>query len=204
MDKKTVSQILSIAISAVIALLAVFGYHVTVSPITELPPTPTPAPVYDDAAVLAKIAALADDVSDVEASIIDLEMGDGATSFAAYNTNCYKEQGGDKWVCASGGEMEFQSGSTLDVQSGATFNNPAGGTQGNTTITGTLAVSGTSDLVGNISSSTGAVTVADTLNVTGNASFVGIVLDGKTYVSSTAAITIAGVLTDVHLIYLQN
>lgn len=40
---------------------------------------------------------------------------------ADYGTTCYREQGGAKWVCASGGEFELQSGATLDVQSGATF-----------------------------------------------------------------------------------
>jgi len=34
---------------------------------------------------------------------------------------CYRTDGGDKWICGSGGEMELQSGATLDVQSGATF-----------------------------------------------------------------------------------
>lgn len=38
----------------------------------------------------------------------------------AANTNCYRAQGGDQWVCASGGEMQFESGSQLDVQAGAT------------------------------------------------------------------------------------
>lgn len=40
---------------------------------------------------------------------------------ADYGTACYREQGGAKWVCSSGGEFEVQSGATLDVQSGATF-----------------------------------------------------------------------------------
>lgn len=35
--------------------------------------------------------------------------------------DCYRMPGGDKWVCRSGGEMEFQTGAVLDVQSGATF-----------------------------------------------------------------------------------
>lgn len=33
-----------------------------------------------------------------------------------YNTSIYKEQGGNKMVVGSGGEIEFQDGSTLDVQ----------------------------------------------------------------------------------------
>ena len=36
----------------------------------------------------------------------------------SYNTACYREQGGDKWVCGDGGEFELQSGATLDIQSG--------------------------------------------------------------------------------------
>lgn len=41
---------------------------------------------------------------------------------ADYSTICYREIGGAKWVCSSGGEFEVQSGATLDVQTGATFN----------------------------------------------------------------------------------
>ena len=40
---------------------------------------------------------------------------------ADFSTACYREQGGAKWVCASGGEFEVQSGATLDLQSGSTF-----------------------------------------------------------------------------------
>lgn len=38
-----------------------------------------------------------------------------------YNTSVYREQGGNKMVVASGGEVEVQSGGTLDVQAGSTF-----------------------------------------------------------------------------------
>jgi len=38
-----------------------------------------------------------------------------------YNTKIYQETGGDKWIVASGGELEVQSGGTIDVQSGATL-----------------------------------------------------------------------------------
>jgi hypothetical protein len=37
-----------------------------------------------------------------------------------WSSACYRTDGGDKWVCGSGGEFEFQSGATLDIQSGAT------------------------------------------------------------------------------------
>ena len=43
------------------------------------------------------------------------------TPAGAQNTDCYQMQGGSKWICDNGGEMEFQTGATLDVQSGATF-----------------------------------------------------------------------------------
>lgn len=33
---------------------------------------------------------------------------------------CYRQAGGDKIVCQSGGEIEIQSGATFDLQSGAT------------------------------------------------------------------------------------
>jgi hypothetical protein len=38
------------------------------------------------------------------------------------NTKIYTQQGGNKMIVASGGEIEVQSGATLDVQSGATLN----------------------------------------------------------------------------------
>lgn len=42
------------------------------------------------------------------------------TPAGAQNTDCYAMQGGNKWVCDNGGEMEFQTGAMLDVQAGAT------------------------------------------------------------------------------------
>lgn len=47
-----------------------------------------------------------------------------AIAFASYTTGIYKEQGGDKMVVASGGEIEVQSGGVMDLQSGASFNVP--------------------------------------------------------------------------------
>lgn len=38
---------------------------------------------------------------------------------SSYNAKVHMEQGGNKQVCESGGEMEIQSGGVLDVQSGA-------------------------------------------------------------------------------------
>jgi len=40
----------------------------------------------------------------------------------AYVTKIYREEGGDKMVVASGGEIELRSGATLDVQDGASVN----------------------------------------------------------------------------------
>lgn len=44
----------------------------------------------------------------------------GGVAGAQYNAKVYIEQGAQKLVVASGGEIEVQSGATLDVQSGAT------------------------------------------------------------------------------------
>lgn len=80
---------------------------------------------------------------------------------SSYSTACYREQGGSKWVCSDGGEMEFQNGATLDVQDGATV------TLADSTIYGSLIVTGTSDLQGNVSDSLGNFTIADNAVVTG-------------------------------------
>lgn len=62
---------------------------------------------------------------------------------SSYNTACYREQGGDKWVCGDGGEMEFQSGATLDLQSGATVSSDAA-----VDLNSTLNVDGATTLAG--------------------------------------------------------
>jgi hypothetical protein len=74
-----------------------------------------------------------------------------AVLYGTYNTNVYHEQGGDKLVVTSsgeiensgelevqsGGEVEFLTGSTLDVQSGTTFTQAAAVTMsGAQTVTG--------------------------------------------------------------------
>lgn len=38
----------------------------------------------------------------------------------AQNVDCYMQQGGAKFVCDNGGEIELQTGAVLDIQSGAT------------------------------------------------------------------------------------
>jgi hypothetical protein len=47
-----------------------------------------------------------------------------ASAFAASSVAIYKEQGGNKQVVATGGEIELQSGGTLDIQSGAVVTKP--------------------------------------------------------------------------------
>jgi 3D (Asp-Asp-Asp) domain-containing protein len=42
------------------------------------------------------------------------------TPAGAQNTDCYHMQGGNKWVCDNGGEIELQEGAVLDIQAGAT------------------------------------------------------------------------------------
>lgn len=40
---------------------------------------------------------------------------------ADYATACYREQGGAKWVCSSGGTLEMQAGSTFTMAGAADF-----------------------------------------------------------------------------------
>ncbi|MBN2392097.1 MAG: hypothetical protein JXR84_15325 [Anaerolineae bacterium] len=165
-------QYILAAVFVIVALvLGYFGISFPESP--EIPaPLPTATPV--------DIGQLADAVS------TRLGMGESGQSFTVSsdptsNVPCYMAQGGEEWVAddgctwglLSGATLEVQSGSTLDIQSGATVQMSAGGTFGNTIITGTLAVSGTTDLVGVVSSSTGAVTVTDDLQVNGNTTMTG-------------------------------
>lgn len=96
----------------------------------------------------------------------------------AQNVDCYTQQGGSKVVASSGCEYEFQSGSTLDIQSGSTVNLLGTNSFGNTTITETLTVSGATDLVGNVSSSTGAFTITDNLLIDGAADAVQLTAQG--------------------------
>lgn len=53
-----------------------------------------------------------------------------------HNTTIYTEQGGDKQIVESGGEVEIQSGGTLDLQSGCTVD-----------ASGTVTVSSTGSIV---------------------------------------------------------
>ncbi len=76
---------------------------------------------------------------------------------AAFSSKCFRTAGGDVWVCASGGEMEFQSGATVDVQSGATethANNPTfsgnPAFSGNPTFSGMPTFSGRPSFTGGV------------------------------------------------------
>lgn len=77
-----------------------------------------------------------------------------------------------------------------------------------TTNLDSLTLSGT--LSAEQVTSTDDATVTDDLTVGGDAAVTGavsaatITLDSQDFVSATSAITISGVLTDVHLIYIQN
>lgn len=83
----------------------------------------------------------------------------------SYNTACYQALGGDKWVCASGGEFEFQSGATLDVQSGASVSLPDLTISGAPEITGTLTAEDV--VVTDTLTVGGAATLNDAVEITG-------------------------------------
>lgn len=163
MDQKKKDYIFAAVFVVVALVLGYFGVSFPASP--EIPaPLPTATPV--------DIGQLADAVS------TRLGMGESGQSFTVSsdptsNVPCYMVQGGETWVADDGCTWGILSGATLEVQSGATVQMPAGGTFGNTIITGTLAVSGTTNLVGAVSSSTGAVTVTDNLQVNGNTTVTG-------------------------------
>ena len=77
-----------------------------------------------------------------------------------YSSACYRADGGDTWVCGSGGEMRIDAGGTLSVAGTASFG----------TITATAFVGDvTGDLTGNVTGDlTGDVTGDLTGDVTGN------------------------------------
>jgi len=39
----------------------------------------------------------------------------------SYNTKCYREQGGDRWVIADGGEIKVESGGKINLESGSSL-----------------------------------------------------------------------------------
>lgn len=93
----------------------------------------------------------------------------------SYNTPCYQEQGGGRWVCGDGGTLAVLDGGTLDVAGDADFTGATitgiapSALESDVTITGNLVVSGTTLSVGAISGDlTGNVTGDVTGEVTGN------------------------------------
>jgi hypothetical protein len=93
----------------------------------------------------------------------------------SYNTPCYQEQGGGRWVCGSGGELAVLAGGTLDVAGTADFTGATvtgfapSSIDSNVTVTGNLVVSGSTTSVGTITGDlTGDVTGDLTGDVTGN------------------------------------
>lgn len=71
----------------------------------------------------------------------------------SYQTKCYHEQGGDKWTCVSGGEIEMRTGATLDIQSGVTAS------------INDLVISDTINIDDNVSTITGTQTLTPTASV---------------------------------------
>jgi hypothetical protein len=73
-------------------------------------------------------------------------LGNHAISWAQ-STDCYMMQGGNKWVCDNGGEIELQTGAVLDVQTGANASladlTLAKGTAISLTMNATLTPNGT-------------------------------------------------------------
>lgn len=115
-----------------------------------------------------------------------------AEAQGGYNTNCYMEQGGSKFVAGNGCEFEFQAGSTLDVEaatvSGITTSTLDAQTTGALTVTGASILSGaltTSDTA----TMAGAVTMNDNLTVDGNVAVTGTleINDASTLVGAVIA-----------------
>jgi len=90
--KEQWGKIIGIVLTAVIALLGVFGYDVLV--------------------IQPRDAQIA------ETSTGALSAGLATRSGTGYNTACYLEQGGAQLTCDSGGTIQVNSGATLDVNAG--------------------------------------------------------------------------------------
>lgn len=69
---------------------------------------------------LITIAGVALAILAVALGSLNLIAGGEEPVARSYSTACYMEQGGAKFVAASGCEIELQSGATFDLQSGAT------------------------------------------------------------------------------------
>jgi len=140
----------------------------------------------------------------------------------SYNTACYREQGGDKWVCGDGGEFELQSGATLDIQSGVTTDFSSGidldgalldlDTNGNTSIQADtddqidIEISGEDDfqftantftiLSGSSLVANGAIDANDNIDQDGSANEVQLSVTGYT-TQTTDLVQFSGGLTDI-------
>ncbi len=112
MTKEQWSKIIGVVLTAVIALLAVFGYDVIVDRPREQQ--------------LAEIAG----------------SGFAVQTETGHNTACYMEQGGAQFTCDSGGEIEINSGGVLDINAGATATIEDLTIGDDLTVTGDLTLSG--------------------------------------------------------------
>ncbi|OQA19152.1 MAG: hypothetical protein BWY63_01810 [Chloroflexi bacterium ADurb.Bin360] len=86
-----------------------------------------------------------------------------------YSSACYRADGGDTWVCGSGGEMRIDAGGTLSVAGTASFGTITaiefvGDVTGD--LTGDVTGDVTGDLTGDILGSSG-TTIHDNVVVTG-------------------------------------
>lgn len=117
---------------------------------------------------------------------------------SSVQTKCYSTSGGDKWVCASGGEFEMQSGSTLDIQSGATA-----GIDSLTVANGlTVTAGGATVTAGGLTVAAGSVSVPVNTEHIGTAS---VITAAVTYQSTGALFTIAdGETWLVHKLFMQT
>jgi len=153
MSQQKINYIVMAGLCVLALILGYFGISLPVTP--EIPaPLPSPTPVDLSGYVAHEELAL------VQRQLETLSVTGDATSFGAYQTDCRMEQGGDQWTAAEGCVWEVQSGATLDVQDGATVNLP-GVTQGNTTVTGTFHVTGTTTLSGLFRPGFADVTITD-------------------------------------------
>jgi hypothetical protein len=118
-----------------------------------------------------------------------------------YQTACYMTDGGDKWVCGTGGEIELQDGAILDVQDGVTVSMEGGTVTGDQTITGTMTaeqVTSTDDAM-----ITDDVTIGGDAAVTGTVSAEHITSTDDALITDDATIggdaTVTGTVTAEHV-----
>lgn len=151
MKEKTIHYVL-IGLALVVALVgSYFGL--------TLPAPEIPQPAVDVEALQATVNAMSEELD-------GMRVAEQGASFSVGFTPCYQELDSTEWVAGDGCTWTMENGSTLDIQNGASVSLPSV-TQGNTVITGTLTVSGTSNLVGNVYDSGGTFTVADNAAITG-------------------------------------